>query len=157
NGESTNSLHTRGVLDHAKRVQDSSKPIFGQGFRDLLDLRRRDPRDALAHLKGVTRNKLLEVRKNAMRIIQARSDARHPFRIELITPSRDVILMLLLIETAEQSILEVEGRVAQEESISVGGDVVLVIQLVNEHVVDHNIEKSSVDAEANPRVDIRRC
>jgi len=90
-----------------------------------------------------------------MRIVEARGDARLAFGIELITPGLCIVLMLLLVKPAEEPILEVESRVAQEKSVRMRDDVVLVVEPMNEDIVDHCIEKRRVGAGADARVDIR--
>ena len=57
-----------------------------------------------------------------------------------------MILVVLLVEPAEKSILEVEVGVAQEERVGMSGDVILVVQLVDEDVVDHRVLERRVGA-----------
>src|ERR1700758_2594236 len=92
-------------------------------------------------------------------MIEARYGARLAFRIKLITPGLCAVLVLLLIEPAEESILEVESRVAQEKGIGMSCDVVHVVQLVHDDVVDHRVKKRRVGTGTDTRVQVgrRRC
>ena len=69
------------------------------------------------------------------------------------------VLVLLRVEPAEESILEVESRVAQKEGVGMGCDVVFVVQLVHKDVVNYGVEKRSVGTGTNARVHVgrRRC
>jgi hypothetical protein len=96
------------VLGHSERVQNGSRPILGHGFRDLLDLRRRDACDLFAHLECVSGNEFLKLGKDTVWIVQALCDAWVTAAIKLVSPGLCVVLVLLLVKAAEQSIFEVE-------------------------------------------------
>ena len=125
-------------------------------FRNLLNLGRRNAGDTLPHFGRVPRNERLKAHEDALRIIKARRDLRATAAVQLVPPSLCVVLVLLLIKSAEQPILEVECCVTQKERVGMGCNVVLVVQLVNENIVDHRVEKSCVGTWSDARVHVGR-
>src|SRR6266566_1485783 len=105
------------------------------------------PRSALTPLPG-----LPTLPSKSCRMV----NARIPFCIKLITPGLRAVLVLLRVEPAEESILEVESRVAQKEGVGMGCDVVFVVQLVHKDVVNYGVEKRSVGTGTNARVHVGR-
>src|SRR4051794_17757915 len=65
--------------------------------------------------------------------------------------------MVLFVEPAEESILEVEVGPPEKKRVRVSGDKILVIQLVNKDVVDHRVKKRRVGSRADPREYICAC
>jgi len=76
--------------------------------------------------------------------------------LELVAPSLCIVLVLLFVEAAKQTTFEFECSVAQKQRIGMGHDIVLVVQLVNEDMVDHGVEKRCVGTWANARIHIGR-
>src|SRR3954447_11714483 len=94
------------------------------------------------------------MREDAVWIIQARCQARLTFSVELITPGLSVVLVLLFVEPAEESILEIKSLMAEIECVCMCPDVVIVIQFVSQDVVDHRVEKRSISTRTNARVHV---
>src|SRR6185503_17918086 len=115
------------MLSHSQRIQNCSGPVLCHCVRYLLNLRLRDTGDAFTHFQRVTRNKLLEVCKNAMRIIKAGGHSRLAFSIKLITPAIGVVFLFLFVETAEESILEIKILLAEKKRVGMCPDIVVVV------------------------------
>ena len=71
----------------------------------------------LAHLQRVTRDEVLQPREDAVRIIQAAGDSRLALAIELVSPGLRVVFVVLLVEPAEDAILEVEASSPRKSAL----------------------------------------
>ena len=70
-------------------------------FRNLLNLGRRNAGDTLPHFGRVPRNEHLKAHEDALRIIKAGCDPGATATVKLVAPSLCVVLVLLLIKSAE--------------------------------------------------------
>ena len=140
-------------------------------LRDPHELVLRDPSDARHHLRGVARVMLLHQLEDGLRILQrhvALGDAvrgavgRQPGRrgggggrvVDLVTPARDVVLSVGGVIAAEQAVRERVGLLDQEGGIRVVAHVLVVEQVVLQHVIDEPAEVGHVRADPNPGIDI---
>ena len=110
--ERPDALHAGRVLGHPERVEDGSRPVLRHRLGDQLDLIGGDARDPLAHVERVARDKGLQPREDAVRIVETLRQTRLALRVELVSPGLRVVLVMLLVVPTEDAVLEVERLVA---------------------------------------------
>ena len=163
------------MLREPDRVDDRHHLVglahLADQLRDPHELVLRDPSDARHHLRGVARVMLLHQLEDGLRVLQrhvALGDAvrgavgRQPGRrgggggcvVDLVTPARDVVLSVGGVIAAEQAVRERVGLLDQEGGIRVVAHVLVVEQVVLQHVIDEPAEVGHVRADPNPGIDI---
>ena len=180
-----NELATGRVLRQPDRVNDRHHLVGPAGLADDLgdleelllgnagdrrDHRGREPRVVLAHeLKH--RARVLEVHvplgerhagARARRRVTTGDDlllgpleCRLGGRVALVGPRRGVVEVLGRIVPAEQALVEAEPLLHDERGVRVVPDVLVVDQVLFEHVVDQAAEEGDVRAGPNPRIHVR--
>ncbi len=157
-----------GVLGEADGVDHAADLVGGAGGPELVgdgeELVHRDPGDLRHHLRRVAGVVVLQLLEDAPWILQRGVDAgeRRPGRrralgqsgvggvlalgrrLALVVPHRRVVAALRLVVAGEQAVVELEVLGDEERRVRVQLDVVLVVQLVLEHVVDQTAEEGDI-------------
>src|SRR6202022_733782 len=75
--------------------------------------------------------------------------------VGLVTPARDVVLAVRRIVAGEEAVLETVGRLHQEGGVGVVLHVLVVVEVVLQHVVDEAAEVGDVRPGPDAGIDVR--
>ena len=171
-------LPARRVMGQADRIDDRHDLVglahLTDQLSDALELIRRDAGDARNHFGRVARVVLLHQLEDRLRVLQRHVALRDRVDravgwqtggvgirrcgggvIGLVAPAGDVVLAVRRIVSSEESVLEAVGRLHQEGGVGVVAHVLVVEEVVLQHVVDEAAEVGDVGPGADAGVDIR--